>query len=184
MSQSTKRKHVTKEVLDEFRLPQNNEKIVQIIAGRGNNLHEVFDPNGQSSTEITSNQELSTNKYLVSMPTKFRKNVWIKRGDFVVVEPIIEGDKVKAEIVQILYKEQIKYIKDQGQWPHQFLEDKDNESNSLVNQQKEVTRRVNDCELNSDEESDDESDLFQNTNRPKVNLNEESSDSSSSGDEQ
>ena len=184
MSQSTKRKHVTKEVLDEFRLPQNNEKIVQIIAGRGNNLHEVFDPNGQSSTEITSNQELSTNKYLVSMPTKFRKNVWIKRGDFVVVEPIIEGDKVKAEIVQILYKEQIKYIKDQGQWPPQFLEDKDNESNSLVNQQKEVTRRVNDCELNSDEESDDESDLFQNTNRPKVNLNEESSDSSSSGDEQ
>ena len=184
MSQSTKRKHVTKEVLDEFRLPQNNEKIVQIIAGRGNNLHEVFDPNGQSSTEITSNQELSTNKYLVSMPTKFRKNVWIKRGDFVVVEPIIEGDKVKAEIVQILYKEQIKYIKDQGQWPPQFLEAKDNESNSLVNQQKEVTRRVNDCELNSDEESDDESDLFQNTNRPKVNLNEESSDSSSSGDEQ
>ena len=184
MSQSTKRKHVTKEVLDEFRLPQNNEKIVQIIAGRGNNLHEVFDPSGQSTTEVTSNQELTINKYLVSMPTKFRKNVWIKRGDFVVVEPIIEGDKVKAEIVQILYKEQIKYIKNQGQWPPQFLENKDNESNNLVNQQKEVTRRVNDCQLDSDEESDDESDLFQNTNRPKVNLNEESSESSSSGDEQ
>ena len=91
-------------------LPQKNEKIVQIIAGRGNNLHEVFDPNGQTSSEVTLSQELSANKYLVSMPTKFRKNVWIKRGDFVVVEPIIEGDKVKAEIVQILYKEQIKYM--------------------------------------------------------------------------
>jgi len=185
MSQSTKRKHVTKEVLDEFRLPQKNEKIVQIIAGRGNNLHEVFDPNGQTSSEVTSYQELSTNKYLVSMPTKFRKNVWIKRGDFVVVEPIIEGDKVKAEIVQILYKEQIKYIKDQGQWPSQFSEDKDSKSNGSVNQKKEeAARRVNDYEPNSDEGSDDESDIFQNTNRPKVNLIEESTESSSSEDEQ
>jgi len=57
------------------------------------------------------------------MPTKFRKNVWIKRGDYVVVEPIEEGDKVKAEIVQILYKDQIKYIKDQGQWPAEFSKD-------------------------------------------------------------
>jgi probable RNA-binding protein EIF1AD len=54
-------------------------------------LHEVFDP---KEAEGSSN-------YLVSMPTKFRKNVWIKRGDFVLVSPIEEGDKVKAEIVQV-----------------------------------------------------------------------------------
>ena len=42
MSQSTKRKHVTKEVLDEFELPKDNQKIVKIVAGRGNNLHQVF----------------------------------------------------------------------------------------------------------------------------------------------
>ena len=41
MSQSTKRKHVTKEVLDEFELPKENQKIVKIVAGRGNNLHQV-----------------------------------------------------------------------------------------------------------------------------------------------
>merc|ERR1712018_129712 len=185
MSQSTKRKHVTKEVLDEFRLPENNEKIVQVLAGRGNNLHEVYDPSLQSEKGIDSEIEANTKKYLVSMPTKFRKNVWIKRGDFVVVEPIAEGDKVKAEIVQILYKEQIKYIKDEGQWPSQFSEDKDNQTNSSVNQKKEeAARRVNDYEPNSDEESDDESDIFQNTNRPKVNMNEESTESSSSEDEQ
>ena len=46
------------------------------------------------------------------MPTKFRKNVWIKRGDYVLVQPIEEGDKVKAEIVQILMeKHHVKYIK-------------------------------------------------------------------------
>ena len=37
-------------------------------------------------------------------------------GDYVLVEPIEEGEKVKAEIVTILYKEQIKYIQDEGKW--------------------------------------------------------------------
>ena len=39
-----------------------------MCAGKGNNLHEVE----------TEDDE----KFLVSMPTKFRKNVWIKRGTF------------------------------------------------------------------------------------------------------
>ena len=183
MSQSTKRKHVTKEVLDEFRLPQNNEKIVQIIAGRGNNLHEVYDPNCESVSDLSLNQELGANKYLVSMPTKFRKNVWIKRGDYVVVEPILEGDKVKAEIVQILYKEQIKYIKEQRLWPKEFSDDREKESKSFE-QKIDSNKRADNNELESDEESDDESDIFQNTNRPKVDIIKESSDSSSSEDEQ
>lgn len=37
-------------------------------------------------------------------------------GDFVIIEPIEEGDKVKAEIVIILLRDQIKYIKDQQKW--------------------------------------------------------------------
>lgn len=37
-------------------------------------------------------------------------------GDFVFIEPIEEGDRVKAEICRILYKEQIKFIKDEGKW--------------------------------------------------------------------
>ena len=40
--------------------------LIQVVGGRGNNLHEVESEDGQS--------------YLVSMPTKFRRNVWIKRG--------------------------------------------------------------------------------------------------------
>ena len=65
-------------------------------------MHEVETPIGE--------------KYLVSMPTKFRKNVWIKRGDFVLIQPIEEGEKVKGEIINILYGEQIKYIQSQGKW--------------------------------------------------------------------
>ena len=33
-----------------------------------------------------------------------------------IVTPISEGDKVKAEITHILYKDQIKYIKSEGAW--------------------------------------------------------------------
>jgi probable RNA-binding protein EIF1AD len=37
-------------------------------------------------------------------------------GDYVLVEGIEEGDKVKAEIVQILLKDNIKYIRSQNCW--------------------------------------------------------------------
>merc|ERR1712189_95380 len=99
MSKATKRKHVTREVLDDYVIPKEDETIVKILGGRGNNLHEVETCSGE--------------KYLVSMPTKFRKNVWIKRGDFVLTKPIEEGGKVKAEIISILYSNQIKHIQRQ-----------------------------------------------------------------------
>jgi hypothetical protein len=37
-------------------------------------------------------------------------------GDYVLVEDIEEGDKVKAEIVQILLKDNIKYIRSKNCW--------------------------------------------------------------------
>jgi len=135
-------KHVHREVLEDFNVPQAPQRIVKVMAGRGNNLHEVVTDEGE--------------KFLASMPTKFRKNVWVKRGDFVVVEPISEGDKVKAEIVSILYKEQIKYIKQEGHWPQSFLDKKaagagdDGEDDLFVN-----TNRV---QVTYDESEDEESD--------------------------
>jgi probable RNA-binding protein EIF1AD len=56
------------------------------------------------------------------MPTKFRKNVYIKRGDFLIVEPIEEGDKVQATIVHILAVPQVKWLKRQGKWPTAFAD--------------------------------------------------------------
>jgi len=159
MSSATKRKHVTRDVVQNFTLPQDDESIVQVVAGRGNNLHEVKTQTGET--------------FLVSMPTKFRKNVWIKRGDFVVVKPIEEGDKVKAEILTILYKEQIKYIKAENQWPEGF--------ESKIEAQEEGVEEEK--EKGSDEEdSEDDSDLFQNTNRP-IYSESESSDESESEEE-
>jgi len=148
MSQSTKRKHVTKEVLDDFELPKENQKIVRIVAGRGNNLHQVIE-----SDEKTS--------YLVSMPSKFRKNVWIKRGDYCIVEPIEEGDKVKAEIVRILYKEQIRDIKTENQWPFADKESSEEKQFDLP-----------------PTSSDEDEDLEPNPNRQQIQEEEEEETSS------
>jgi len=160
MSSATKRKHVTRDVVQNFTLPQDDESIVQVVAGRGNNLHEVKTQTGET--------------FLVSMPTKFRKNVWIKRGDFVVVKPIEEGDKVKAEILTILYKEQIKYIKAENQWPEGFESKIDDDQDEGVEEK--------DKGGDEEEDSEDDSDLFQNTNRP-IYSESESSDESESEEE-
>lgn len=68
------------------------------------------------------------------MPTKFRGTIFIKRGedfsedfvffymlliclgDYVLVEDIEEGDKVKAQIVQILLRDNIRHIRSQNCW--------------------------------------------------------------------
>ncbi|CAH4035045.1 probable RNA-binding protein EIF1AD [Pieris brassicae] len=117
MSKVTKRKHVMNEALwDDYELPKENQSVVRVLRSRGNNLHEVTNPNGE--------------EYLVSMPTKFRKNIWVKRGDYVLVEPIVEGDKVKAEIIKIMNKDSIKYYKENNIWPKEFdCEKKQNVSN-------------------------------------------------------
>ncbi|KAF9408229.1 hypothetical protein HW555_012017, partial [Spodoptera exigua] len=107
MSRVTRRKHVMNEAAwDDDELPKENQSIVKVLKSKGNNLHAVITPTGE--------------EYLVSMPTKFRKNIWVKRGTYIVVEPIPEGDKVKAEIVKVMNKNSIKYYKENNVWPKQF----------------------------------------------------------------
>lgn len=157
MSRVTKRKHVMKEMLaDDFEHPTNNQQIAKVISSKGNNLHEV-----QPST--------SDDPFLVSMPTKFRKNVWIKRGDFVIIEPIEEGDKVKAEIVRILTTQHVKEFTKDGIWPEKFATSRD----------KDVVATNSD-----DDNEDDDSGLVRNTNRkPNVYESSESDEENSESDE-
>ncbi|KOB67465.1 Translation initiation factor 1a [Operophtera brumata] len=141
MSKVTKRKHVMNEALwDDYELPKENQSVVKVLKSKGNNLHEVCTSTGE--------------EYLVSMPTKFRKNIWVKRGDYILVEPIAEGDKVKAEIVKIMNKDSIKYYKENNVWPKQFEDDKEDIKN-------------------------DDDELFVNTNRKVITYDSESSDSDS-----
>ncbi|XP_014673870.1 PREDICTED: probable RNA-binding protein EIF1AD [Priapulus caudatus] len=160
MSRATKRKHVVQEVLNDYILPSAEQFIVQVVASKGNNLHEVVTDSGD--------------QFLVTMPSKFRKNVWIKRSDFLLVEPIEEGDKVKAEIISILYKNQVKYIKEEGKWPPGFSDVKKEKNDGANNNDGEAR--------NTEDEEDSDSDLFVNTNRHAVAY-EESDDDTDDDDE-
>lgn len=144
MSRVNRQKHVARESdADDFSVPKENQEIVRIVASKGNNLHEV-----ESGNENVGN-------YLVSMPTKFRRNVWIKRGDFVLVEPIEEGDKVKAEIVRILTPEHVKVFNEEQVWPKKFtkkreLEEEMDEDGLVPNRNRPV------CESDTDESESEE----------------------------
>jgi len=152
MSRVTRLKHVKRELdSDDFSLPTKTQQICRIVSSKGNNLHEV-----ESSVESEEN-------FLVSMPTKFRKNVWIKRGDFVLVEPIEEGDKVKAEICRILTPEHRKEYEKAFVWPKKFtkkrdhVSDNEDMSDSDDDLQRNPNRRHNQkAETSSSEESDQE----------------------------
>jgi len=155
MSAATKRKHVVKEMLEDFSMPQNHQTIVKVLGNAGSNLHEIMTPSGEKS--------------LASLPTKFRRNIWIKRGDFVVVEPIAEGNKVTAEIVRILYPQHIKEIKQGDMWPSEF------DPKPVINNDSDNKDHLSSAGEESD--SDDDFDIPRNTNRPPTpdNYSDESS---------
>ncbi|KAG2948241.1 hypothetical protein PC117_g6185 [Phytophthora cactorum] len=112
---SAYRKGVTKRVLYGDPEPKENELIVRVTALRGSNLFEVVDAKGAKSVTM--------------LPTKFRKLIWVKRGDFLIVG---EGDggeattatgkkgAVTSIVEHILYKEQIKNLKHKELWPAAF----------------------------------------------------------------
>ncbi|CAP29059.1 Protein CBG09545 [Caenorhabditis briggsae] len=144
MSAATKKRYITNKVGSEFYELAEEDIIAQVRQSRGNNLHEVLDQNGDS--------------YVVSMPTKFRKAVWLRRDQFVVVRPIAEGDKVKGEIEYILDQDNVLYIRELGKWPSCF------EEHALKMTREAKRGKANDKMIDDDmlppsesEEEDDES---------------------------
>jgi len=177
-SKATKRKIVTKEAVDDYFVPEDDEEIVKIVASRGNNLHEVENASGST--------------FLVSMPTKFRKNIWVKRGDFVVTVPIKEGNKVQGEIVYILLAKQIKYLKDEKMWPEAFNQNIHKEEKNIDEQKAGIEpvkmnghmQEESDDSDNSDSEDDTDDEIFQNPNHRPMYYYEDSDDESTEDDEE
>lgn len=168
MSKVNKRKHVIKEMeLNDFEPPAGNELIARVVGSRGNNLHEV--ETAEPFQSVDNDESSASLVFLVTMPNKFRKNIWIKTGSFVIVEPISEGKKVKGEITRILQPHTITEFKKLGVWPDKF-----------------TTKQQNPQEADKDRHSEDDSDeeLFRNPNRPPVlDAESDSSDDDSSADD-
>jgi len=120
---SHSRKHVTSEALESFPVPEGDQKIVRVTGIRGSNIVEVEYPDG--------------GRILCLLPAKFKKRIWIKRGNFLIIEPFAElfkhtrtseaiNTKLKGRIVHILLKDQVKYLQKMDDvWPVKFLDTKE-----------------------------------------------------------
>lgn len=148
MSRVARQKHIKNELwTDDYSLPKENQKVARILQPKGNNLHEVEAEDAEES-------------FLTTMPTKFRRNVWVKRGDFVLIEPIEEGDKVKAEIVRVLTPEHIKEFTKANVWPKKFTKKRElqpDDGNSDEEFQNPNRRGQQEEDVDSDEETGDDS---------------------------
>ncbi|KAK6121957.1 hypothetical protein DH2020_044296 [Rehmannia glutinosa] len=94
------RKNLKRAVNEEMMTLQEGQSVMQVVDLRGSNLIEVMDAKGQ--------------KLIAIFPAKFQKSMWIKRGNFIVVdesgreEAVESGRKVAGMVTQVLYHEQVK----------------------------------------------------------------------------
>ena len=114
------------------------------------------------SNDSTENTSSIRTPQLAFLPTKFRKLVWIKRNDFVIVEcgdedetddqnnsDKKEGGGFRYVISHILYKDQVKHIKSKGLWPtDSFFDDEQ------ASEEKAQRTRAQDESIKKDEEDD------------------------------
>jgi probable RNA-binding protein EIF1AD len=72
------RKSVTDDYLNGLPEPEEGQFVAKAGASRGGNVIEVLVPDSGSLAEARESS-------LAILPTKFRKLIWIKRGDFLIV---------------------------------------------------------------------------------------------------
>jgi len=145
------RKHLTDSVLNDLPEPSENERIAKVVGTRGGNQFElVVDP---------KDGDMDTTSQLAILPTKFRKLVWLKRNDYVICAVADEDDKgddggIRYMVTHILYKEQVKNLKDKGFWPKNdyFLDDKDNDDVQPITQ----NAVAEECDSESDNDAEED----------------------------
>jgi probable RNA-binding protein EIF1AD len=140
------RKHLTDAVLHEYPIPNEHERFAKVVATRGGNHFDIIlarkhISNHEEGLETSATDEEETRQtQLCLLPTKFRKLVFIKRGDFVIVETSVDeqdddnestgsnhdnnggggaggGGGIRCIIRHILYRDQVKHLKTKGLWP-------------------------------------------------------------------
>jgi probable RNA-binding protein EIF1AD len=158
------RKHLTDAVLHDFPEPSDKECIAKVVATRGSNQFDV----------LVSNE---SKPQLAILPSKFHKLIWVKRGDYCIVEMGEETNDtnsgVRFLITHILYKDQIKHLKDKKLWP-KTKEFETNKDEAKSDEEENGDGIVFDAAVNDNE-------YFVNTNRINaMKIQDSSSESESS----
>ena len=137
--------------------------------------------------------------YILSLPPKFRKCVYLVRGGYALTEPIPENKEVRGEVVRVLGAKQIKYFNEMGVWPDAFQENNKYLDNShqhikesdrgfvhckSAKEIRDGLRSKKQCHSSADESSDseDDSDLVPNYNREALSRYVFSDDSDTEND--
>ncbi|KAK6121951.1 hypothetical protein DH2020_044305 [Rehmannia glutinosa] len=162
------RKNLKRAVNEEMMTLQEGQSIMQVVDLRGSNLIEVMDAKGQ--------------KLIAIFPAKFQKSMWIKRGNFIVVdesgreEAVESGRKVAGMVTQVLYHEQVRILQKSSEWPEIF------KSVSLEN----LKQGLDSCTSQQDDEGSSDDDglppLEANTNRRNPLLSRLDTESESDSD--
>ena len=130
------RKSVTDSYANDLPIPSNSEIIGRVKGCIGGNMFDIEFPLSSSHYKASSS---------VVLPSKFRKVIWVKRGDYVIVDVgnnnnnnnnnndnndnnndnnnNDDDDKCHYMIKHILNKDQIKHIKSINLWPVEFDND-------------------------------------------------------------
>ena len=95
------------------------DSIAAIVKGAGSNLFEVVFADGSHT--------------LAMLPSKFRKLVWLKRGDYVIVSGADgttqtargTAGAVTANVEHILYADAVRHLHVEGQWPNGLERERD-----------------------------------------------------------
>jgi initiation factor 1A len=130
------RKHVTQDFNDAERVPEEGELYAKVGQSHGGNIFEIVTPEGNST--------------LARLPTKFRKLIWVKRGDFVIVSCAKEEyetatgavGRVTHSIEHILNSDQVKKLKKTLDKTSIFFTEKDQNDGNFVNDDEQVKKSV------------------------------------------
>lgn len=195
------RKHLTESVWNDLPEPTSNERIAKVLGTRGSNQFELI-----IGPETPASVVLDKTPQLAILPTKYRKLVWLKRNDYVICSCAAEDDGagdtategrgdeggIRYMIKHILYKDQVKHLKEKGFWPKDEIFSDD--VNVKVNVKKETsypdeTEGHDEVEDNGNEYGEDnegivfdnaDDDYFCNMNRiSKLKVDDSSSDEDS-----
>lgn len=132
-------------MLDNFPEPKDNEQIAKVIEAKGRNIIEI-----EYSDET---------RVLALIPAKYHKKVWIKNGNFVIVEPTILPDAASRVLAVVthpfLTNEDIQHLIDTDRWPAEFLTIAQDTYKVKVDDHNDRENSYLDMDFMSDEDSDD-----------------------------
>ena len=160
------RKHVTQDFTDSERVPNEGEVYAQVGQSHGGNIFEILTSHGE--------------KALARLPTKFRKLIWVKRNDFVIVSCATEGyetatgavGRVTHSVEHILNSDQVKQLKKTLDKTSIFLASENGDGNNNENKDTvdNLQNNVNNMKVSATTTTSNDDD---NNNNNKLNNSEQ-----------